>query len=103
MTYVCKEVLAVARECIRTDPSQFFAEPMIKLTRLDGHAFILNADLIRFVEQRPDTFVTLTSGEKIVVREGMDQVVELAIDYQQRKAMLPSFMPTTQLPADCPE
>lgn len=64
---------------------------MIKLTRLDGQPFILNADLIRYVEQRPDTFVTLTSGDRIVVREGMDRVVELAVDYQQRKAMLPSF------------
>lgn len=64
---------------------------MIKLTRLDGQAFILNADLIRFVEERPDTFVTLTSGDRIVIREPMDQVVQLAIEYQQRKAMLPSF------------
>ena len=65
---------------------------MIKLTRLDGHPFILNADLIRYVEQRPDTFVTLVSGERIVVNESMDHVVELAIDYQQRKAMLPSLL-----------
>ncbi len=64
---------------------------MIKLTRLDGQPFILSADLIRYFEQRPDTFVTQTSGERIVVREGMDRVVELAVDYQQRKAMLPSF------------
>jgi flagellar protein FlbD len=65
---------------------------MIKLTRLDGQPFILNADLIRYVEQRPDTFVTLVSGERIVVNESMQQVVELAIEYQQRKAMLPSLM-----------
>lgn len=65
---------------------------MIKLTRLDGQHFILNADLIRYVEQRPDTYVTLTSGERIVVGEAMERVVELAIDYQQRKAMLPSLM-----------
>jgi flagellar protein FlbD len=64
---------------------------MIKLTRLDGQHFILNADLIRYVEQRPDTFVTLTSGDRIVVSEPMDRVVELAVDYQQRKAMLPSL------------
>ncbi len=64
---------------------------MIKLTRLDGHPFILNADLIRFVEERPDTFVTLVSGERIVVREAMEQVVDLSVEYQQRKAMLPSF------------
>ncbi len=75
---------------------------MIKLSRLDGQAFILNADLIRFVEQRPDTFVTLVSGEKIVVREKMDIVVELAIEYQQRKAMLPSFQLARQ-PVVCSE
>ncbi len=66
---------------------------MIKLTRLDGHPFILNADLIRYVEQRPDTYVTLVSGERIVVAESMDQVVERSIDYQQRKAMLPPMLP----------
>lgn len=64
---------------------------MIKLTRLDGQSFILNADLIRYVEERPDTYVTLTSGDRIVVSETMDQVVELAIDYQQRKVMLPGM------------
>lgn len=64
---------------------------MIKLSRLDGQPFILNADLIRFVEERPDTFVTLVSGERIVVSEAMDRVVELAVDYQQRKAMIPAL------------
>lgn len=64
---------------------------MIKLTRLDGQAFILNADLIRYVERRPDTYVTLTSGERIVVREEVDVVVERAVEYQQRKCMLPAF------------
>ena len=72
--------------------NSLYVGTMIKLTRLDGQPFILNADLIRYVEQRPDTFVTLVSGERIVVGESMDRVVELAVDYQQRKAMLPSLM-----------
>jgi flagellar protein FlbD len=63
---------------------------MIKLTRLDGKAFVLNADLIRYVEERPDTFVTLTSGERILVSESMDQVVDLAVRYQQTKHLVPS-------------
>lgn len=62
---------------------------MIKLTRLDGQPFVLNADLIRYVENRPDTFITLTSGERIVVGETMDRVIELAVEYQQRKSMIP--------------
>lgn len=62
---------------------------MIKLTRLDGQAFILNADLIRYVDERPDTFVTLTSGDRIVVLESMDDVVSAAVDYQRSKHMVP--------------
>jgi flagellar protein FlbD len=40
---------------------------MIKLTHLGGEPFILNAELIQYVEARPDTFVTLTTGERLVV------------------------------------
>lgn len=65
---------------------------MIKLTRLDGEAFVLNAELIRYVESRPDTFVTLTSGERLVVTESMSEVVDRAVAYQQQK----HFMPTPQ-------
>ena len=63
---------------------------MIQLTRLDGEPFILNADLIRYVESRPDTFVTLTNGDRVVVGESMSEVVERAIDYQRQKQMLPA-------------
>lgn len=63
---------------------------MIKLTRLDGECFVLNAELIRYVEQRPDTFITLTTGERFVVSESLDQVVDLAVGYQQRKHLIPT-------------
>ena len=63
---------------------------MIKLTRLDGEAFVLNADLIRYIESRPDTFVTLNTGERLVVRETMDEVMERAVRYQQSKHLIPT-------------
>ena len=63
---------------------------MIKLTRLDGEAFILNADLIKYVEQRPDTFITLTGNDRIVVAETPEQVLERTIDYQRSKRLLPA-------------
>jgi flagellar protein FlbD len=71
---------------------------MIKLTRLDGEQFVLNADLIRYVERRPDTFITLTSGERIVVGESMDEVVERAVRYQQQKHFfpMPAAVPSAQ-------
>lgn len=62
---------------------------MIKLTRLDGEPFVLNAELIRYVERRPDTFITLTSGDRIVVAETMDEVVERSVQYQQQKHFMP--------------
>jgi len=70
---------------------------MIKLTRLGGEAFVLNAELIRYVESRPDTYVTLTTGERIVVTESMDEVVERAVRYQQQKQMIPR--PAERVPA----
>jgi flagellar protein FlbD len=62
---------------------------MIKLSHLDGEPFILNAELIRYVEARPDTFVTLTTGERLVVRETMDEVLQRAVNYQQLKHLIP--------------
>ena len=62
---------------------------MIRLTRLDGEAFILNADLIKYVEHRPDTFITLISNDRIVVTETPDEVLERTIEYQRNKRLLP--------------
>lgn len=64
---------------------------MIKLTKLDGQPFILNAELIRYVDERPDTFVTLTSGDRIVVLESMQNVMDAAVDYQRSKHLIPNM------------
>ncbi len=63
---------------------------MIKLTRLSGEAFILNADKILYVESRPDTYVTLEGGERVVVAEAMEEVLRRAVAYQQQKQLLPA-------------
>jgi len=63
---------------------------MIKLTRLGGEPFVLNAELIRYIEERPDTFITLTTGERLVVTESMDEVLRIAVEYQQAKHLIPS-------------
>jgi len=73
---------------------------MIRLTRLDGEQFLLNAELIRFVESRPDTFITLTTGERVVVRETMDQVLERTIRYQQSKYLIPPVHPGAAMSRD---
>ena len=62
---------------------------MIKLTRLGGEPFILNAELIQYVEARPDTFITLRGGERLVVVEPPDEVLRRAVEYQQSKHLIP--------------
>jgi flagellar protein FlbD len=63
---------------------------MIKLTALDGACFLLNAELIRTVEARPDTYVSLTTGERLVVKETLDEVWQRAVDYQRSKLLFPT-------------
>ncbi|TWT77225.1 Flagellar protein (FlbD) [Posidoniimonas polymericola] len=62
---------------------------MIKLTRLSGEPFILNAELIKYVEKCPDTILTLTTGDHIVVGETPEQVLRAAVEYQQSKNLIP--------------
>jgi flagellar protein FlbD len=59
---------------------------MIELTRLNNQLLILNSDLIKWVERSPDTVLTLISGEKIIVRETTEQVLERIVAF--RKAIL---------------
>jgi flagellar protein FlbD len=59
---------------------------MIQLTRLNGTLLVVNSDLIKFIEQSPDTLVTLITGEKIVVREKFDDVLARIIAF--RRAVL---------------
>jgi flagellar protein FlbD len=54
---------------------------MICLTRLNGQSFVVNADKIRYVESTPDTMVCCDTGEKMMVRESLQDVVRKAIDY----------------------
>jgi len=54
---------------------------MIQLTRLNGQAFVVNAEKIRYMESTPDTIVCCESGEKLMVRETIQEVMRRAIDY----------------------
>ena len=56
---------------------------MIKLTRFDGSEVAVNAELIKFVEAAPDTIVTLTNDQKMLVRQTVDEVIEEAIRYKR--------------------
>jgi len=56
---------------------------MIHLTRLNNKALFVNSDLIKFVEQSPDTVVTLITGEKIVVLEKPGEVLARIVTFRR--------------------
>ena len=56
---------------------------MIELKKLNDQAFIVNSDLIEFIEKTPDTVITLTTGRKIVVKESVDEVLKRVIKYRR--------------------
>jgi len=56
---------------------------MIQLTRLNHVPLVLNSDLIEHMEVTPDTVVTLTTGQKIVVLESAEEVVERIIRFRR--------------------
>jgi flagellar protein FlbD len=73
---------------------------MIKLTRLNNQPLAVNSDLIKFVEQAPDTVITLVSGEKIVVRENAEQVLERILQF--RRAILRGVCPSLSVAVAAP-
>ena len=56
---------------------------MIALRRLNNQPIMVNADLIETLESTPDTVVTLTSGNKLLVRDSMEEVQAKIIDFKR--------------------
>lgn len=57
---------------------------VIQLTRLNRRPLMVNSDLIEFIENAPDTVITLVTGEKLVVLETADQITDLIIMFRRR-------------------
>ncbi|MGD0302319.1 MAG: flagellar FlbD family protein [Bryobacteraceae bacterium] len=56
---------------------------MIRLTRINHVPLVLNADLIEHIEITPDTVIAMTSGQKFMVLESADEVVERVIEFRR--------------------
>jgi len=57
---------------------------MIQLTRLNSQPLTVNSDLIKFVEQSPDTVITLVTGEKVIVLETANEVLERVVQFRRQ-------------------
>lgn len=58
---------------------------MIKVTRLRAKEpeLVINAELIETVEANPDTVITLTTGNRIIVKESLDEIIERVVAYRR--------------------
>jgi len=56
---------------------------MIKLTKINGVEIVVNPDLIQYIEETPDTVLTLTSDNKIVVQDRMAEIIEKVVRYRR--------------------
>ncbi len=56
---------------------------MIAVTRLDGASILLNADVVEWIEQTPDTLIGLLNGERVLVRESPDELVRRIVAFKQ--------------------
>jgi len=62
---------------------------MIYVTRLNHTPMVLNSDLIEQIEMTPDTVISLTTGEKIMVLESSDELVERVVNFRRSIAAGP--------------
>ena len=56
---------------------------MIEVTRLNETKLIVNAELIEFIEETPDTVISLIDGKKIIVKESRQDIKNLVILYKR--------------------
>ncbi len=57
---------------------------MIKVTRLNDKEFAINTDLIETLEETPDTVITLTGGNKYVVKESIADLIGRITDFRKK-------------------
>ncbi len=56
---------------------------MIYVTRLNHTPLVLNAELIEHIEITPDTVISLTTGQKFMVRESTDEIIRRVLSYRR--------------------
>lgn len=57
---------------------------MINVHRLNTEEFLVNCELIEFVEETPDTVISMASGRKLVVSEKCNEIRKLIIEYKRQ-------------------
>ena len=57
---------------------------MISVTKLNGREITINAELIESLEATPDTVVNLATGNRLVVRNSVEDIVAKVMEYRKK-------------------
>jgi flagellar protein FlbD len=71
----------------RADTEGDEVRDVIILTRLDGQRVAVNEDLLVFAEQTPDTVLTMTSGQRLMVKEALPDIVDRIAAFRRQSAV----------------
>jgi flagellar protein FlbD len=56
---------------------------MIVLTKINNAQIAVNSDLIQYIEETPDTVITMSNSEKVVVQEPMAVIIKKVVHYRR--------------------
>jgi flagellar protein FlbD len=57
---------------------------MIEVTRINHVPLVLNSDLIEHIESTPDTLISLTNGQKLIVLEDPEELIRRVVAFRRR-------------------
>ena len=57
---------------------------MILLTKINNAQVVLNCDMMQSIEETPDTVITLSCGDKVVVKERMTEIIDRIVEFRRR-------------------
>lgn len=61
---------------------------MVTLTKLNNQRFTINSDLIETLEETPDTVIVMTTGNRYVVKETQQEIIDKVINYKRKTHLL---------------
>jgi flagellar protein FlbD len=56
---------------------------MISVTRLNDSVLMINVEMIRSLQSTPDTVITFSNNDRIIVKEPVEEVSKRIVEYQR--------------------
>ena len=71
---------------------------MIKVTRLNDSVLVVNVEKIQSVQATPDTVITFTNHDRLIVKEPVEEISRRIVDYQRALCLSSTDVPANPSP-----